>query len=61
MPVLKVWNAKRVVMLKRSRAAGYAGVDNPLFYMDNTAMLLGDARGSMEKMVVELRDKAVAA
>ena len=56
MPVLKVWQATRVVMLKRSRAAGYAGVDNPLFYLDNTAMFLGDARGSMEKLIVELRD-----
>ena len=61
MPVLKVWRSKRVVMLKRSRAAGYAGVDNPLFYLENTAMLLGDARGSMEKLCVALREPAAAA
>jgi len=61
MPVLQVWNSKQVVMLKRSRAAGYAGVDNPLFYNENTAMLLGDARASMEKLVVELRNRDAAA
>jgi len=61
MPVLQVWKSKQVVMLKRSRAAGYAGVDNPLFYLDNTAMLLGDARDSMEKLVVELREPSSVA
>ena len=61
MPVLQVWKSRRVVMLKRSRAAGYAGVDNPLYYLPNTAMLLGDARDSMEKLVVNLRESAPAA
>jgi len=55
MPVLEVWKAGQVVVSKRSRAAGYAGVDNPLFYRDNTAMLFGDARDSMEAVVSQLR------
>lgn len=56
MPVLQVWNAGEVFMCKRGRAAGYAGVDNPLFYNENTRMLFGDARDSMERVVAELRD-----
>ncbi|MEM6799410.1 MAG: NAD(P)(+) transhydrogenase (Re/Si-specific) subunit beta [Planctomycetota bacterium] len=55
MPVLEVWNASRTVMLKRGRAAGYAGVDNPLFYYDNTRMLFGDAHESMTALVGELK------
>lgn len=55
MPVLEVWKAGKVVVSKRTRAAGYAGVDNPLFYRDNTSMLFGDARDSMEAVVSQLR------
>ena len=51
MPVLEVWKSRRVVVLKRSRSSGYAGVDNPLFYMENTRMLFADAKDGMEKVV----------
>jgi len=55
MPVLEVWKATRVVMLKRGMAAGYAGVDNPVCYNDNTLMLFGDARQSVTKLLTALR------
>ena len=54
MPVLEVWNSKRVVVLKRSRAAGYAGVDNPLFLLPGTRMLFADAKTGMEQLVAKL-------
>ena len=60
MPVIQVWNAKQVVMLKRGRSVGYAGVDNPLFYKENTAMLFGDAKTSMDAVSAELRQAAAA-
>jgi NAD(P) transhydrogenase subunit beta len=55
MPVLEVWKAKRTVVLKRSRSSGYAGVDNPLFYLENNRMLFADAREGMEKLVAALQ------
>ena len=55
MPVIEAWKADRVVVFKRSRKPGYAGVDNPLFYNDNTRMLFGDAKDSMDALVTALK------
>jgi NAD(P) transhydrogenase subunit beta len=51
MPVLKVWEAENVIVFKRSMAAGYAGVQNPLFYRDNSQMLFGDAKQRVEDIL----------
>jgi NAD(P) transhydrogenase subunit beta len=61
MPVLEVWKAKTTVVLKRSMATGYAGVDNPLFFRENTRMLFGDAKESMEGVHHNLDEARVVA
>jgi len=48
MPVLRVWNSKQVIVMKRSMGAGYAGAENPVFFKDNTDMLLGDAKKTLD-------------
>ncbi|MFY0663048.1 MAG: Re/Si-specific NAD(P)(+) transhydrogenase subunit beta [Natronospirillum sp.] len=55
MPVLEVWKARQCVVLKRSMATGYAGVQNPLFYKENTRMLFGDAKDSVQKIAHALK------
>ncbi len=54
MPVLEVWNAKTVIVSKRSMATGYAGVENPLFFKENTRMLFGDAKESVNGILTNL-------
>jgi NAD(P) transhydrogenase subunit beta len=56
MPVLEVWQGKLTIVLKRSMATGYAGVENPLFYKENTRMLFGDARESLGSLLRALKD-----
>ncbi len=54
MPVLEVWKARTSIVMKRSMASGYAGVDNPLFYKDNNRMLFGDAKKMLDEVLVAL-------
>ena len=54
MPVLEVWKAKNSIVMKRSMASGYAGIDNPLFYKDNNLMLFGDARKMLDEVFAAL-------
>jgi len=54
MPVLEVWKARTSIVMKRSMASGYAGVDNPLFYKENNRMLFGDAKKMLEEVLVAL-------
>lgn len=58
MPVLEVWKAKTCVVLKRGMASGYAGVDNPLFYNSNSRMLFGDAKKSIDAVLMALKNAA---
>ena len=56
MPILEVHRAKTVMVLKRSMASGFAGVQNPLFFKENSRMLFGDAKESISKLVAEFKD-----
>lgn len=55
MPVLEVWKARTSIVMKRSMASGYAGVDNPLFYKENNRMLFGDAKKMLDEVLAALR------
>ena len=54
MPVLEVWKARDVIVFKRSMATGYAGVQNPLFFKENSQMLFGDAKDKVDEIVAAL-------
>jgi NAD(P) transhydrogenase subunit beta len=56
MPILNVDKAKTVIVLKRSMASGFAGVENELFFLEKTNMLFGDAKDSIEGMTREIRN-----
>ncbi len=55
MPVLHVWESRHVIVMKRSMASGYAGVDNPLFFRENTLMLFGDAKKVVDEILTAMR------
>lgn len=59
MPVLKVWKAEQVVVMKRSLGVGYAAVDNPIFYKPNTSMLLGDAKKTCDALLSKLKEEEI--
>lgn len=58
MPVLRVWEADQVIVFKRSMASGYAGVQNPLFFRENSSMLFGDAKQSVDAILQALPGQA---
>ncbi|HEY3427737.1 MAG TPA: NAD(P)(+) transhydrogenase (Re/Si-specific) subunit beta, partial [Acidimicrobiia bacterium] len=55
MPILNADRARRVIVLKRGMAPGFAGIENELFYADNTSMLFGDAKASLQKLIAEVK------
>ena len=54
MPVLEVWNAKHVIVSKRGQGTGYSGIENPLFYKENTRMFYGDAKTSLDQLLAQI-------
>jgi len=58
MPVLEVWKSRTSIVMKRSMASGYAGVDNPLFYKENNRMLFGDAKKKLDEVLFALKEQA---
>jgi NAD(P) transhydrogenase subunit beta len=56
MPILDVDKAAQVIVLKRSMNTGFAGIDNPLFYLDNTALLFGDAKQSVADVLAQVKE-----
>ncbi len=56
MPVLQVWHSTHVIVMKRGMSSGYAGVDNPLFYKENTKMLFGDAKKNVDAILISLKE-----
>ena len=54
MPVLEVWNAKQVIVSKRGQGTGYSGIENPLFYKENTRMFYGDAKASLDQLLTQI-------
>lgn len=56
MPVIRVWESKNVIVMKRSMASGYAGVENPLFVKPNTQMLLGDAKATVDSLLAKSKE-----
>merc|ERR1719375_1916820 len=56
MPVLRVWTAKQVIVMKRTMGAGYAGAENPVFFKENTDMLLGDAKKTLDAINAKIAE-----
>ena len=56
MPVLRVWTSKQVIVVKRTLGVGYAAVDNPIFFKENTSMLLGDAKKVCDSLLGKVRE-----
>jgi len=59
MPVCHVWKAKTVIGMKRGRGKGYAAIENPLFYKENTRMFFGDARVKLEEVLMALKKRGI--